>query len=159
MTRATNFGRKRTYLEASFGSTGQPEGVTASSPNGQDVGPDVSSQTSSHADGEPPKKKRKRVRKKRPAESMSSAEGNKDGRTTEGNKDSIVAEADATTNPAKKPLKKKKKWKDMEKRRKEQREREMSFHVSDVSFKYFLVIYRTVSIRDATAETDTRTSG
>jgi len=155
MTRVTNFGRKRTYLEAGSGSTGQPEDVTALSPNGQDVlGPDVSSQKSSNADGEPPKKKRKRIRKKRPAESISSPEGDKDGKTAQGDKDSAATEADATIHPTKKALKKQK-WKDT---KKEQREPEMSFHVSDVSFRYILVIYRTVSVRNATAETDTRTS-
>jgi len=159
MTRVTNFGRKRTYLEAGFGSADQPEDVTALSPSGQDVvGPDISSQKSSNADGEPPEKKRKRIRKKRPAESISSPEGDKDGRTAGNNKDSAVTEADATMNPTKKALKKKK-WKDMEKRKKERREPEMSFHVSGVSFRYFLVIYRIVSVRNATAETDTRTSG
>jgi len=153
MTRVTNLGRKRTYLEAGFASTGQPEDLTALSPNGQDtVGLDVSSQKSSNADREPPKKKRKRIRKKRPAESISSPEG------AEGNQDSAVTEADTTINPTKKALKKKK-WKDMEKQKKERREPELSFHISDFSFKYFLVIYRTVSVRNAPAETDARTSG
>jgi len=153
MTRVTNLGRKRTYLEAGFGSTGQPENVTALSSNGQDIlGLDVSNQKSSNADGEPPKKKRKRIRKKRLAESISSPEG------AEGNQDSAVTEADATINPTKKALKKKI-WKDMEKQKKERREPEMSFHISDISSKYFLVICRTVSVRNAPAETDARTNG
>jgi len=116
MTRVTNFGRKRAYLEAGFG---QPEDEKIPlSPDDDD--PDPSSQKP--ANDEPPKKKRK-VRKKKPAQSIPSVEGDKEVEAAKGDEDTVV---DATANPTKKALKKKK-WKDMEKDKKQRREPELSF--------------------------------
>ena len=121
MTRVTNFGRKRAYLEAGFG---QPEDEKIPlSPDDQDVDdPDPSSQKP--ANDEPPKKKRK-VKKKNPAQNIPSVEGD-EVEAAKGDEDTVVAETNATANLTKKALKKKK-WKDIEKDKKQRREPELSF--------------------------------
>ncbi|KAI9063344.1 hypothetical protein FKP32DRAFT_702991 [Trametes sanguinea] len=70
MTRYTNFGRKRTYLEAGFNNEPQPEPESAPAPEKIENAVAPSEGTS-----EPEKKKRKRIRGKKPKPAAEGGEG------------------------------------------------------------------------------------
>ncbi|EAU90882.1 zinc knuckle family protein [Coprinopsis cinerea okayama7 len=122
MTRITNFGRKRKYLEAGFGTAAeeaskpspQPEASTSTA-----VGV-VNEETAPKADdavagegGEPPKKKRKRHRskKKKTDQEKEGETGNENGEPSEGGKEGGEDAKDSTakSKKAKKNPKNKKK--------------------------------------------------
>ncbi|KAF5359837.1 hypothetical protein D9756_003578 [Leucocoprinus leucothites] len=123
MTRVTNFGRKRTYLEAGLDSTTDDLialNEVANKPDAVGQGPI----DTAGADGEPPKKK-KRIRKKKPktasAQSTSATEGDKEGATEgAGGENGVEGKAKEISGPSKKALKKKK-WKEMEKQKRQRR--------------------------------------
>ncbi|KAJ3564130.1 hypothetical protein NP233_g8493 [Leucocoprinus birnbaumii] len=123
MTRVTNLGRKRTYLEAGFGSTSNDLAIP-------DENREVTNETklaltgvgddTIGADSEPPKKK-KRIRKKKPKANLTTAEGGKDGVAdgAEG-QDGADGRGKEDARPTKKALKKQR-WKEMEKQKKQRR--------------------------------------
>ncbi|KAF9446164.1 hypothetical protein P691DRAFT_804657 [Macrolepiota fuliginosa MF-IS2] len=121
MTRATNFGRKRTYLEAGFGAP--VEGQSAQ-PSEQDTAPPVEEDNTNNAtpaDGEPPKKK-KRIRRKKPKASTEAGTVKEGGASSNGPAGEGQAGADGKEGnaPSRKALKKKK-WREKEQEKKQRR--------------------------------------
>jgi len=131
MTRVTNLGLKRTYLQAGFDQTPR-EDMTTEPDNtdktittvaGRTEAPNIiESHVSVGAEGEPPKKK-KRIRRKKPksgTEIAAAKEGDGDAAVVENDQAQRNGEGKAASAPSNKALKKKK-WKEKEKEKKQRR--------------------------------------
>lgn len=129
MTRVTNLGLKRTYLQAGFDQAPGEDletqfnktDLAITTVSGQTQVPE--SHISTGAEGEPPKKK-KRIRKKKPrtgTEIAAVKEGDCDAVVVGNNQAQRNGEGKADSAPSNKALKKKK-WKEKEKEKKQRRE-------------------------------------
>lgn len=132
MTRVTNFGRKRTYLQAGFDTgsgtelVAQSKDVGARAPNTEGTEVVAGERASATVvDEEPPKKKRKRIRKKKPKSTPGKGDdqdaiGESGGGDGDGDGDGDKERKDPDA-PSKKALKKKR-WREQEKEKKQRRE-------------------------------------
>lgn len=130
MTRVTNFGRKRTYLQAGFGTSEelpqQSEDQNVAITNHAQEATVGGESASADVEGEPPKKKRKRIRKKKPradAEASTGKEGDGEGVVAGGaiGQNQGDKDGEGGNGPSNKALKKKR-WKEKEKEKKQRRE-------------------------------------
>lgn len=127
MTRVTNFGRKRTYLEAGFENTGED---SATQPDVLDDSKSPKRVNEGLVEGpgldDGPPKKKKRIRKKKPKSDQTQAVSGKVGddegaAKVDGGGHGVDETATEASRPSKKAMKKKK-WREMEREKKQHRE-------------------------------------